>query len=207
MFKRYQTNNMPLCIWVDCDEVLSETMSELLKRSPIKEKWIEKKDITSYDLFEIEKLWITLEEAINIFFWFFESPEYYYTQPVSWAYEKLYERKEAWYMLFVVTGRKKAHEEQTKKWVETHFPWIFSDYLFMGQYTENKIPKSQLCKNKWIQVLIDDSSSNIFDMNSVWMPWFLLDKPRNQWVENSELLHRVYSWDEIYLSQFFNLDN
>ena len=39
---------MPLCIGVDCDEVLSETLDELLKRSPLKEKWIQKHDITSY---------------------------------------------------------------------------------------------------------------------------------------------------------------
>ena len=106
-----------------------------------------------------------------------------------------------------MTARKKPHEEQTRKRVETHFPWIFSDYLFMGQYTEDEIPKSQLCKNKWIQVLIDDNVFNIRDMNWVWIPWFLLDKPRNKWVEDSELLHRVYSRDEIDLNQFFRLDN
>ena len=150
---------------------------------------------------------MTLEEAVNLFFSFFESPEYYQCQPVSWAYEKLYERKQAWHKLFVVTARKKPHEEQTMKRVETHFPGIFSDYLFMGQYTENEIPKSQLCKEKWIQVLIDDNTFNIQDMNWIWIPWFLLDKPWNQWVENSELLHRVYSWDEIDLSQFFEPDN
>ena len=199
--------NMQLCIWVDCDEVLSETMDELLKFPPLKNKSIKKSDITSYDIYEVKKLWMTLEEAVNLFFSFFESPEYYQCQPVSWAYEKLYERKQTWHKLFVVTARKKPHEEQTMKRVETHFPGIFSDYLFMGQYTENEIPKSQLCKEKWIQVLIDDNTFNIQDMNWVWIPWFLLDKPWNQWVENSELLHRVYSWDEIDLSQFFEPDN
>ena len=176
---------MPLCIWVDCDEVLSETLDELLKLPPLKEKWIKKSDILSYELCEVKKIWMTLEEAVNLFFSFFESPEYYQCQPVSWAYEKLYERKQQWHKLFVVTARKKPHEEQTRKRVEAHFPWIFSGYLFMGQ------------------VLIDDSANNIRDMNSVWMPCFLLDKPRNQWVENTELLHRVYSRDEIDLSQFF----
>ena len=198
---------MPLCIWVDCDEVLSETINELLKRSPLKEKWIKKSDITSYEIYEVEKVWLTKEDAIQTFYSFFESPEYFQTQPVSWAYEKLYERKQAGHTLFVVTARKKPHEAQTRKRVETHFPGIFSDYLFMSIYTENEIPKSQLCKDKWIQVLIDDSVPNIHDMNSVWMPWFLLDKPRNQWVEDSELLHRVYSRDEIDLSQFSKLDN
>ena len=194
---------MSICIWVDCDEVLSETIDELLKLSPLKEKWIKKSDIDSYELCEVKKLWMTLEDAISLFFWFFESSEYYKTQPVSWAYEKLYEWKQAGHKLFVVTARKKPHEEQTRKRVETHFPWIFSGYLFMWQHTENEIPKSQLCKDKWIQVLIDDNVWNIQDLNNVWIPWFLLDKPRNQWVEDSELLNRVYSRDEIDLSKFF----
>lgn len=194
---------MSFYVWVDCDEVLSETINELLKYSPLKEKWLQRSDITSYNLYEVEKFWLTKEEAIQLFFSFFESSEYYQCQPVSWAYEKLYERKQAWYKLFVVTARKKSHEEQTRKRVETHFPWIFSDFLFMGQYTEDEVAKSQLCKDMWIQVLIDDSTWNIHDMNSVWMPCFLLDKPRNQWVKNSKLLQRVYSRDEIDLHHFF----
>ena len=198
---------MPLCVWVDCDDVLSETINEILKLPILKEKWIKRSDITSYYLSDVDKIWLTKEEAIQTFFSFFESPEYYQCQPVSWAYEKLYERKQAWHTLFVVTARKEPHEEQTRKWVETHFPWIFSGFLFMNQHTKNEIPKSQLCLNKWIQVLIDDSASNVCDMNSVWMPCFLLDKPRNQWIKDSELLHRVYSWDEIDLSQFFKLNN
>jgi len=197
---------MPLCIWVDCDEVLSETIDELLKRSPLKDKWIQRSDITSYDLFEVEKIWLTKDETIDAFYWLFDSPEYMQIQPVSWAYEKLYERKQAGHILFVVTARNRPYEELTRKRVETHFPWIFSDFLFMNIYTENEIPKSQLCKDKWIQVLIDDNAKNIHDMNSVWMPCFLFDKPWNQWVEDTELLHRVYSRDEIDLSQFFKLD-
>ena len=194
---------MPICIWVDCDEVLSETIDELLKRSPLKEKWIKKSDLISYELCEVEKIWMTLEEAINLFFSFFESPEYMQTQPVYGAYEKLYERKQAWHTLYVVTSRNKPYEKQTRERVEKHFPWIFSDFLFMNIYTENEIPKSQLCLDKWIQLLIDDKWENVQDVNSLWMPGFLLDKPRNQWIKNSELLHRVYSRDEINLSQFF----
>lgn len=194
---------MPLCIWVDCDEVLSETIDELVKRSPLKEKWIQRSDITSYYLSDVKKIGVTLEESINVFHSFFWSPEYYELQPVYWAYEKLYERKQAWHTLCVVTARNTPYEERTRKWVETHFPWIFSDYLFMDQYTENEIPKSKLCKDKWIQLLIDDNPQNIRDVNSLWMPWFLLDKPRNQNIENSELLIRVYSRDEIDLNKFF----
>lgn len=196
---------MPLCIWVDCDEVLSETINELLKRSPLKDKWIKKSEVKSYELSEVQKIWMTLEESINLFFSFFESPEYRQIQPVSGAYEKLYELKEAGHTLCVVTARNKPYEEQTRKWVETHFPWIFSDFLFMNQYTEDEIPKSQLCKEKGIQLLIDDRAENVKDVNSLWMPWFLLDKPWNQWIEDTDLLKRVYSRDEVDVSKFFQL--
>lgn len=195
---------MPLCIWIDCDDVLSQTMSEIIKRSPLKEKWIKMSDITSYKLSEVEKVGLNLEETVQLFYDFFDSPEYMQANPVPWAYEKLYERKKKWHKLFVVTWRPPRYENITREWVEKYFPWFFSDFLFMSQYTENEIPKSQLCLEKWIQVLIDDSASNIYDMNAVWMPWFLLDSLRNQWVENSELLHRVYSRGEIDLWRFFN---
>ena len=188
---------------MDCDDVLSETMEEIIKRSPLVEKWIELSDITSYGLFELKKLWIDLEEAVKIFYSFFESEEYHLTQPVSGAYEKLYEWKQQWHRLFVVTWRPKPYEQITKQRVENHFPSIFSGYLFMNQYTENEIPKSVLCKQQWIELLIDDIVQNITDINSIWIPWFLLDKPWNQWIENTNLLHRVYSWDEINLWGIF----
>jgi hypothetical protein len=37
------------------------------------------------------------------------------------------------------------------------------------------------------------------------MPWFLLDKPWNQWIEDTDLLKRVYSRDEVDVSKFFQL--
>ena len=196
---------MWLYIWVDCDDVLSETMAAMLKRPPLNEKWIKVSDISSYNLFEVERIWISREEAIAAFYSFFESPEYYLTQAVSWAYEKLVGWKQQWHKLFVVTWRPERYEQVTRDWIEKHFPWIFSGYLFMNQYCDNEIPKSVLCKKKWIQLLIDDSAQNIRDMNSVWMPWFLFDRQRNKWVKDTSLLKRVYSRDEINLNEFFEL--
>lgn len=46
---------MSICIWVDCDEVLSETVNELIKYPPLKDKNLKRSDITSYDLYEVEK--------------------------------------------------------------------------------------------------------------------------------------------------------
>ena len=193
---------MSFCIWVDCDEVLAETIDELLKRHPLIDKWIKKEDVTSYYLSDVKKIWLTPSETVNIFYSFFDSEEYYQTQPVVWAYEKLYERKQQWYKMFLVTARAQPYESKTKEWIESHFPNIFSWYLFMNQYTDNEIPKSELCKKAWIQILIDDNIQNIKDVNSLWIPGILLDKPWNQNVEDTKLMRRVYSRDEIDMSKY-----
>ena len=193
---------MPLCIWVDCDEVLAETIDELLKRPPLINKWIKKYDVTSYYLSNVKKIWLTQKETVDVFYSFFDSEEYYQTQPVLWAYEKLYERKQQWYNMFLVTARAQPYEKKTKEWVEKHFPNIFSGYLFMNQYTDNEIPKSVLCKQAWIQLLIDDNVQNIKDVNSLGIPGLLLDKPWNQNAQDTELMHKVYSRDEIDISKY-----
>jgi len=194
---------MGLCIWVDCDEVLSETINELLKRPPLSEKKVKKSDIYSYYFPDMKELNMTHEDALSAFYSFFATPDYQLTQPVSWAYEKLSQRKDAWHELYVITARPSEFEQITRQRVETHFPWIFSDFLFMDIYTDNEIPKSVLCQQKWIQLLIDDDIDNIVWVNELWIPWFLLDKPRNQNKTDSKLLKRVFSRDEIQLSDFF----
>lgn len=196
---------MGLCIWVDCDEVLSETINELLKRPPLSDKKIKKSDIYSYYFADVKELEMTHEESMLVFNSFFRSSDYLLTQSVSWAYEKLSQRKDSWHELCVVTARPSEFEQITRQRVETHFPWIFSDFLFMNIYTDKEIPKSELCQQKWIQLLIDDNIDNIVWVNELWIPGFLLDKPRNQNKSDSKLLKRVYSRDEIKLSDFFEI--
>ena len=190
-------------IWVDCDEVLSETMDEILKRWVFKWKNVKKTDITSYFLWDIAKLWITKEEWIEQFFSFFASDDFFETKPVEWALKKLKELKKQWHRLYVVTARAEQFKERTIERINIHYPWIFSDYLFMNQFKENEVPKSKLCKDLWIELLIDDSVNNLLDINKEWIPWIVLDKPRNSRVEESELLKRAKNRDDIDISYFF----
>jgi uncharacterized HAD superfamily protein len=190
-------------IWVDCDEVLSETVDELLKREFFKKKNIIKEDITSYNFWEVEKIWITQEEWVNLFFSFFATDDMLKIKPVKWAKEKLTELKNAWHKLVVVTARAEQFKERTIKRININYPWLFSDYLFMNQFKENEVPKSKLCKDFWIELLIDDSINNINDINKVWIPWILLDKPWNRSAEESELLKRAMSREDVDVSIFF----
>jgi len=189
-------------IWVDCDEVLSETVDELLKREFFKKKNIIKEDITSYNFWEVEKIWITQEEWVNLFFSFFATDDMLKIKPVKWAKEKLAELKNAWHKLVVVTARAEQFKERTIKRININYPWLFSDYLFMNQFKENEVPKSKLCKDFWIELLIDDSINNINDINKAWIPWILLDKPWNRSAKESELLKRAMSREDVDVSIF-----
>lgn len=186
-----------MIIWVDCDEVLSETVSEIIKRPPYDRFNLNIEDITSYYLGDLNLPWISKTEEADVFFNFFESEEYRNTKSVKWAFEALSKLKAMWHTLVVVTARPDKYRNQTVQRVEKHYPNIFSDFLFKNQYMENEVPKSQLCLQKWIQFLIDDNTENILDVNEEWIPWVLLDKPWNQWVEDDEMIIRAYSWDEI----------
>ena len=189
-------------IWIDCDEVISETMDEILKRWKFKDKKVLKTDITSYFLRDVPKLNMTKEDWVKEFFWFFGSDDYFQTKPVVWALEKLKELKNQWYELYVVTARAEQFKERTIKWVNENFEWIFSWYLFMNQFKENEVPKSKLCKDFWIKLLIDDSVNNILDINKEWIPWILLDKPWNAWIEDNKLIKRCKSRDDVDVSYF-----
>ena len=189
-------------IWVDCDEVLSETIDEILKRWVFKWKNIKKTDINSYFLRDVKKLNITKEIGIEQFFWFFASDDFFKTKPVKWALKKLKELKKQWHNLYVVTARAEQFKDKTIERVNTHFPWIFSGFLFMNQFKKNEVSKSKLCKDLWIEILIDDSVNNLKDINSAWIPWILLDKPWNRGVEDSELLKRVDTRDDVDISYF-----
>ena len=191
---------MNLCVWVDCDEVLCETIDELIKYPPLLERHIKKSEIYRYNLWEMEELNLSKEEAIHTFFSFFDTPEFFNCKPVKGAYEKVKQLKDNWCKLCVVTARPENIEERTRKWIDKFFPNIFSDFLFMNQFKDNEIPKSKLCKQLWIQLLIDDNIFNILDVNKEDIKGILLDKPWNKEANDNKYLKRVSSWDDIDLS-------
>lgn len=57
-----------MIIGIDCDEVLAETLDQILETPFFKEKNIHRTDIHSYDLRENKQLPITVEEGIDLFF-------------------------------------------------------------------------------------------------------------------------------------------
>ncbi|MDR2540589.1 MAG: hypothetical protein LBD11_02105 [Candidatus Peribacteria bacterium] len=177
-------------------------MQSLLKRPPFIDEHIVREDITSYELYEIPKLSMDIPTSLICFNSLFSSDDFRNIPPVSGAKEKLQSRKEEGNMLIVVTGRSTQFQERTKERVSQHFPGIFEDFLFANHNTDHEIPKSLLCKQAGIQVMVDDSVDFAQELAQNGIPCFLLDKPRNyQWTaDNYPLVYKVPSWSAIDLS-------
>lgn len=197
---------MPKIIGIDCDDTLSETLDQVLKHPRFVKNGIRKDDLThSYELYENPKLsqvWIDKEWAIKVYYDFFLSDDYWNIQPVAWALEKLQELKSQWHTCILVTGRAAAIHEKTKQWVQQHFPGIFDSFLFSNHNIENEIPKSELCKQMGVEVMIEDNQDFVSDVSQHGIPCFLLDKPRNQRCiyEKDSWVIKVKSWEGIDLS-------
>lgn len=80
----------------------------------------------------------------------------------------------------MVTGRSEALQEKTKQWISQHFPDIFDDFLFSNCAVADEVPKSQLCKQAGIELMVEDDLDFVKDLVEHSIPCFLLDKPWNQ---------------------------
>jgi len=196
---------MPKIIGIDCDDTLSETLNEVLKNPIFIKNGITKNDIThSYELFEnpiLSQAWIDKKIAMKVYYDLFLSDDFRNIQPVEWALQKLQERKSQGHTFIMITWRAMIIQDKTQQRVQQHFPNIFDSFLFSNHNVENEIPKSELCKQAGVQVMIEDNLDFALEISQHNIPCFLLDKPRNKWYiypENSQIT-RVKSWDEITL--------
>jgi uncharacterized HAD superfamily protein len=101
-------------------------------------------------------------------------------QPVHGAREQLALRKAQGHQLVVITGRGTHLQEKTIQRVNQYFPDLFDDFLFANEASAQALPKSELCKQRGITLVIEDRSPTVQELADHDIPCFLLDKPRNQ---------------------------
>lgn len=186
-------------IWVDLDEVLAETVEKLLQDNNHK-IWnlkMNKEDITSYYIFEIENIWLDKDQAIELFRKVLNEDKEYKIKPVEWALEKLKSWKNKWYSLEIITARNSLLKDYTFKWIEKYYPNIFDDIHFVWHFTSEYTPKSIICKNIWVDVMIEDNFEYAEDIAWCWIKTFLIEKPWNKNLWERENIFRVKSWDDI----------
>lgn len=189
-------------IAVDIDEVLSETLKSMLKKHKYKfnNHKVEWEDLVDYNVWNIESLWLTKNQAIRIFArfqlwsWLFNKIE-----PVQWAKKNIQRLKEQWYKFYAITARLTVLKPATLLWLNRHFFWCFEKVIFANFFTKWEKKKSDICKEIWAKIIIEDNLDTCIDCANQWIKCYLFDKPRNQLEKLPEWITRVYSRNEIEL--------
>ncbi len=154
-------------------------------------------DIKDYDLWNI--LECSKEEVYELVEAFYDSPEHLAALPVSGAHEALQALMER-YEFAIVTAKPKRLRDMTQKWIDRHFPGIFTSIHFTGNYHLDptmKPGKRAICEELGIGIFIDDALSNIHDLAPIMDRVFLLDSPWNRQEVPYDSVTRVFSWDDI----------
>jgi 5'(3')-deoxyribonucleotidase len=110
--------------------------------------------------------------------------------------------REKQFSLSIVTARSNQESwkvERTHGWVQKHFPFISSeDIHFVNHYATESQPKSVICTNLGISLMIDDSIENAIDLCEHNISCILLDKPWNRHIRfEHPLFYRAEGWNDI----------
>jgi len=108
------------------------------------------------------------------------------------------------HQLSIITARPEFLLQQTKKLVADHFSHCFSTVTFTNQNqwqeTDKRISKSEVCFEREISIMVDDSLHHAKDCASrgIYVLLMDLDYPWNQTSERlPQNIKRVHSWEEI----------
>ncbi len=186
-------------IGIDIDDVIADFVPTLARfHNETFGGNLSKNDFTSYDFW---KVWGgSKEEAVRKVDMFFEDQSHCNKiLPVIKSVTSLNKLKEGGVELFAITGRRDNMIEQTKEWIEKHFPGLFLDIYFTNSYSLNgkSEKKSKICKELGITVMVEDHTKHAVDCAENAIQVLLFDCPWNKHSNVLKNIRRVSSWDEI----------
>lgn len=184
-------------IGIDLDDVLADMMPVLLTyHNDVYGTTLTKDDIWSYRFWDV--LQVSQEEAIKRVFDFERSSRMLTILPLPGAVQAV-ETLGDNHELSIITARDSEFAESTKHWLARHFPDVFSGIHFANHYSSTSTPRSKgdICKEIGIEVMIDDSFSNVVSCHGVCQSTLLFDAPWNVHEQLLDGMHRVASWHDI----------
>jgi uncharacterized HAD superfamily protein len=146
------------------------------------------------------KIWGgTEDDDIRKVYEFYETDHFYGLPVVSDANEILRKLKIN-HKLILITAREETIAQPTLNWIEKHFPEIFDSVHFTNSYSQNLVQKkkSDICKEKSVDIMVDDSIKNTLDCSSNGINVLLVDRPWNRNFIPPENVKRVFSWGDIH---------
>lgn len=184
-------------IGIDLDDVLADTMPMLVMyHNDIYGTTLTKDDVWSYQFGDV--LGISPEEAMKRIYGFERSTRLMDVVPLPGA-KRVIDSLRKNHELSIITARDSEFTDITKHWIARYFQDIFSDVHFANHHSPVAIPRSKgdICQEFGMDMMIDDSFSNVVSCHGVCESTLLFDAP---WNVNEKLLdgmQRVSSWDDI----------
>jgi len=192
-------------IWVDLDECLASTVEQLLieNNNKIWDLVVEIKDIVNYYVHKIPWTNIDENQAIELFrktlFW---DQWKNLIKPIKWSKEILEKLKSQWYDLQIITARHDALSDYTLDWLEQHYPSLFSQVHFAWHFTAWHRNKSEICKEIWAELLIEDNYDYALEVANQWIQVHLFNKPWNDHIKDShEKIKRFDDWKNLRIKK------
>lgn len=148
------------------------------------------KDITSYFITEVFK--ISMEEAFDRIFKFYQSEEFAKLPAEKDALEAVKFLKNQGHELYIITSRDTIIEDMTREWVNKNFPGIFKEIVFTKQFSKDNLynniyTKSKACKKIKADMLVEDSPIFTEEVANEGIKVAFLTRP---WNKNFVLKHK-----------------
>ncbi len=184
-------------IGIDVDEVLAELMKEL--NTFYNNSYRTNFKFEDYKSYKLEETWgVAKEKADKIVNDFFYSEYYKQVRPIPGSQRGvafLSNKNE----LSIITSRPICLREDTYKWVNNHFPKIFSEFHFTGERVKNNkgTRKADICRELGVDILIEDCLEKSIDCASNGTKIFLFDRPWNQYNNLPKKITRISGWEEV----------
>lgn len=173
----------------DVDGVLANTVDKILAyRNRIYGTSYRREQVISHDM---HKLWGgTVNEAIEFFHRYYDSPEYRTTQPVEGSVEAVRELTSRGHEHKAVSARPLVIAQSTEDFIREHYgEKTFEKIVLTNQWSTGnsgaRMTKADVCRAEGVDVLVEDFVGYAEECAQAGVQTFLLDCPWNQ----SERLH------------------
>jgi uncharacterized protein len=180
-------------IGIDFDEVITNTSEPL--QTFFKNKTgisIPYKSITSYDLTNVWKCSkLSVQQHLLDFY---DSPLFDSITPLEGSLNGI-KTLSRFHSLYIVTSRHEKSKEKTYNWIERYLNGNISDLFFTGEYESSGISKADICLEKDLEILLEDTPFHSYECAKNNIPVILFDKPWNKSVSHPKI-SRVYTWPE-----------
>lgn len=151
-----------------------------------------------YYLGQNEGIEMTVEESEKLYHDVFAEDDDFEMPKVKGSKKALKKLKEEGHHLHLITARDVWSKEYSLKWLDKYYPDIFDSITFIKEEAFPSHSKWDVCKELWIDYMIDDSLAYVRDVSRVWIKSFLLERPWNKYEEvDDKNIKRVKKWKKI----------